>query len=438
MLIRFSVRNFRSFADEQSFSFATSSDTTLAATHCISTGIRSIPRLAKAGIVFGANGSGKTNLIRAFAMMRDLVLHSTNLSTTEFAERHTPFLLGEAPNGSTGFEVDVLLEGVRYKYGFSYDQKRIVAERLLIYATGKSQRWFERQWDAAEQREQWQPFSQNFAGPRAVWRDATRHDSLFLSTAAQLNAKQLEPLFRWFDQGIRIVNPFEPGNLSRVAASLREDSFKTQMLEFLKGADIHVQGLRVPVPDTRAAGLGTAGLFSNKPPRDAHDRARVQFSHSRAGTAVWLDAADESTGILRLTCLFGPLLEAIEHGSLLLIDEFDLSLHPLVARYLIELVTTKKLCPSTTQLLLTTHNTTLMDVSILRRDEIWLMTLNDRDASELMPIWRARSPPRRHELIGNGYMRGRFGAVPTIPPEDDTPLHGKPATPGARKNRIPS
>jgi AAA15 family ATPase/GTPase len=140
----------------------------------------------------------------------------------------------------------------------------------------------------------------------------------------------------------------------------------------------------------------------------------LEFSHSRGGSLVWLPAADESAGTQRLVGLFGPLLAAIEHGKLLLIDEFDVSLHPLVARYLIQLINDPTVSGHGAQLLLTSHNTTLMDVNVLRRDEIWLMALDADDASHLSPVWRSRLPPRKHELIGKGYLRGRYGAIPAI------------------------
>jgi hypothetical protein len=424
MLIGFKVRNFRSFAEEQSFSFSTSSDSSLADTHCLSTGIKSVPRVSKASVLFGPNGSGKSNLIRAFAVMRDLVLHSSSLSASEFGARYTPFLPPASGQGSTGFEVDLALQGVRYRYGFSYDQERIVAERLLITPSGKAQRWFERTWDPQTERELWEPFSQRFTGPRTMWRDATRPSALFLSTAAQLNARQLEPLFRWFEQGMKILSPSEPGGMARVAASLREEAFRSQMLQFLQSADIHIKDVRVPEADLRST--LSADSFGDRTPHGVPDPVRVQFSHAHNGSQVWLDAADESSGIQRLACLFGPLLAAMEHGSLLLIDEFDLSLHALVARYLIESMTSKGPPDCTAQVLLTSHNTTLMDVSVLRRDQIWLMALNALGASELTPAWRTASPPRRNELIGNAYLRGRFGAVPAIGPL--TPLRTPAAT----------
>ena len=418
MLIGFTVRNFRSFADEQAFTFGTSSDSMHAATHCVLTGMKSVRRLSRSAIVFGPNGSGKTNLITAFAVMRDLVLHSTIFSDGEFAARFTPFRFGASARANTEFEIDLLLDKVRYRYGFAYDDRGIRAERLLVYCTGKSQRWFERTWDDGTSRETWAPFSQNFSGPRAMWRDATRSNALFLTTAAQLNAEQLKPLFDWFEHGMELVFSSEPANLTRMASSLQDATFKQRMLEFLRAADIRVSDVRVRDPDTAPGETPHAWRSADRRPGGTAQRASVEFSHSRSGSQVWVHAAEESAGTQRLAALFGPLLSAIENGKLLLVDEFDLSLHPLVARYLMQLINDPKISDRGAQLLLTSHNTTLMDVNVLRRDEIWLMALDDDDTSQLTPVWRSALPPRKHELIGKGYLRGRYGAIPAIRARD--------------------
>src|SRR5437016_5546724 len=147
MLIGFRLANFRSFLNEQTFSFATSSDRAHESTHCVKTGMKAIPRLSKSAIIFGPNGSGKTNFVIALETLRKLVLHSTAYSDGEFAERHTPYQFGPSANHPTEFEIDVLRDKVRYRYGVSYDAHQIWSERLLVYRTGKAQRWFERHFD---------------------------------------------------------------------------------------------------------------------------------------------------------------------------------------------------------------------------------------------------------------------------------------------------
>jgi hypothetical protein len=413
MLIRFAVENFRSFRNEQQFTFSTSSDRMHAATHCMRTGLKSVPRVSKAAVVFGPNGSGKTNLLTAVAVMRDMVLHSTTFSAADFAERYSPFLLDRSQGRPTEFEVDVVLDRVRYQYAFAYDGRRICAERLLVFPTGKSQRWFERTLVNEHGLECWAPFSNNFTGPRAMWRDATRAQALFLTTAAQLNARQLAPLFDWFEHGLAVVFGSEKLDLGHLAESVKDDRRKRVLLEFLRGAGIKMHDVRIAEPPAAAIRPVERGRLPAKPSHG--DPKAIEFSHLRDdGSVVWMPSADESTGAQRLAGLFAPLLTAVQRGQVLLIDEFDLSLHPLVARYLIQLFNDPKLSNNGAQLLLTSHNTNLMDMDLLRRDEIWLMELDANAASTLLRMWHSASPPRKHELIGKRYLFGRYGAVPAI------------------------
>jgi len=413
MLIGFKLRNFRSFLSEQSFTFASSPDRTHESTHCIRTGMKAIPRVSKAAIVFGPNSSGKTNLLMAVATMRDLMLHSTSFSDAQLRERYTPFLFGPSVEQPTEFEIDLLLGDVRYRYAMSYDADQITSERLLVYRTGKSQRWFERVFDPQARADSWAPFSPSFNGPREMWRKATRPQALFLTAAAQLNSRQLAPLLYWVEHSLEVVFPSDLIDLTPVATQLRDDEFKSRLIAMLREVDILVDDVRIAEPDAVTADPGvaraTAGGHLPKIPK----RATIEFLYARDDwQPVWMNALFEAAGTHRLVALFKPLLAAIDDGKLLLIDEFDTSLHPLIARFLLQLLTDPTASSRGAQLLVTSHNTTLMDLDILRRDEIWLMSLDDNRASGLSPL--LRSSPRKRELIAKGYLRGRYGAVPQI------------------------
>jgi hypothetical protein len=411
MLIGFRFQNFRSFLAEQSFSFSTSSDRTHESTHLIITGMKAVPRISKAAIIFGPNASGKTNLLIALATFRDLILHSSGYSDSQFSERHTPFRFGPSATQPTEFEIDIVLDRVRYRYAISYDSQRIRFERLLVSRTGKSQRWFERRFDEATHKDTWAAFSPNFNGPREMWRKATRARALFLTTAAQLNSEQLAPLLHWVEHRLEILFPGDMSDVNRIAVRIQDETFKTRVLELLSAVDIHVDDVRFAEQDPSRAEPAPptgAGFL-----RRSSSHRSIEFLYARDGLVpMWLDSVFEAAGTQRLIGLFGPLLQAAENGKLLVIDEFDASLHPLVARFLIRLINDPRVSSKGAQLLLTSHNTTLMDLDILRRDEIWLVQLDDKHASSLLPL--LRSSPRKHELIAKNYLKGRYGAVPLI------------------------
>jgi uncharacterized protein len=416
MLIGFSLQNFRSYLSEQSFSYSTSADRTHETTHCVRTGMKSVPRLSKAAIIFGPNGSGKTNFIIALETLRDLVLHSTAYSDVQFAQRHTPFQFGPSAHKPTRFEIDLLLEGVRYRYTVAFDARQVWMERLLVYRTGKSQRWFERSFNEAIGMEDWSPFSPNFNGPREMWRKATRSRALFLTTAVQLNSEQLKPLFHWFEHCLEIIFPSDTADMTRMATRIQDPAFKTRVLRLLRSVDINVDDVRIADQDLSSPEPGAARAPAAGHVPHANGRTQVEFLYAHQGwPPVWLESEYEAAGTHRLFGLFGPLLATIEQGKLLVIDEFDANLHPVVARFLIQYLNDPLISNRGAQLLLVSHNTTLMDLDMLRRDEIWLTELDASHASNLSTV--LRSSPRKHEQIAKGYLRGRYGAIPAIHPD---------------------
>jgi AAA15 family ATPase/GTPase len=152
----------------------------------------------------------------------------------------------------------------------------------------------------------------------------------------------------------------------------------------------------------------------------------IEFAHRHAnGSAVWLQSSSVSAGLRRLVCLFERLLVAMESKRMLLIDEFDSTLHPLVARYMIEFANSTQTSDKGAQLLLTSHNISLMDMGALRRDEMWLMELDEHQASRLLRLWGMPKPPRKGERIGKQYLFGRYGAVPEVNSPDATRRDGK-------------
>ena len=416
MLIGFTLRNFRSFLDEQCFAFAASPDRTHESTHCMRTGMKSVPRLSKSAIIFGPNGSGKTNFVIALQTMRDLVLHSTAYSEAKFAELHTPFQFGPSAPSATAFQIDLLIEKVRYRYSISYNAQRICSERLLVYKTGKAQRWFERHYDETTRSEEWTAFSPNFNGPREMWRKATRSKALFLTTAAQLNSDQLKPMFHWFEHCLDIISPSETADFARIAVRIQDAEFKGRVLRLLHAVGIKVDDVRIAEPDASGFDASAARTAALTHMPHANSRPQVEFLYSNAGwPPVWLESEYEAAGIQRFFALIGPLLSAIETAKLLVVDDFDANLHPLIARFLITFVNDPNVSDRGAQLLLVSHNTTLMDLDMLRRDEIWLTELNESHATTLSTV--LRSSPRKHEHIAKGYLRGRYGAIPEIQPD---------------------
>ncbi len=414
MFVEFSAKNFRSLRDEQTLSMVSSTDRSHLATHTIETGMRSVARLNRAGVVYGANASGKSNLIFALMTMRNLVLHSMSMLDAARAEQYTPYRLERSSTGDpTEFEIVVLLDGTRYQYGFSYDAQRIRDEWLIVYKTGKGQSWFERRWNDARGEHEWAPFSSYFTGAKETWRQATRPGALFLTTAIQLNNEQLKPLWNWFTEGLVIVNWIAAFGIGQTLQRMDDPAFKARALNLLRSADLHIADIEVEnVPGHQVA----FKLEPGKAPElstSAQDLPIVKFVHKLEGEdAVAFDGRFESAGTQRLLSYIGPILDVLESGKLLVVDEFDSSLHPMVVRFVLSLFHDPEVSKHGAQLWMTTHDTSLLDTGLLRRDQFWFMDKDERQASRLYPL--TDFSPRKGEALEKGYLRARYGGVPFI------------------------
>lgn len=419
MLGEFKVRNFRSLRDEQTLSFVAGADRPLTRSHCVETGLRAVPHLLRSGIIYGANASGKSTLVVALATLQNLVLRSDSLPDDAFAEQYTPFKLSsDTANSPSEFEITVLLDGVRFEYGFAYDAQRIHREHLTVYKTRKGRQWFERVWNAKTAEYDWAVFSTHFKGQKDVWRRATRPQALFLSTAVRLNSDQLKPLFDWVTKEMVILPSSGYANFVPTLQRLEEPGFKSQVLELLRAADIHIDDIRVDVQQTRhiksvlEAGK-TSAFFAPE-----QGVLVAKFLHRVNGDDVWFDGRDEGAGMRRLLAFIGPLLSALNNGNLLVIDALDISLHPMLLRFVLGLFHNNDLSKHGAQLLVTTHNTSLLDLELVRRDQIWFVEMDERQASKLYPL--SDFSPRKNEGVARDYLHGRYGALPFL---SHTTLH---------------
>ena len=194
MLLEFRVSNFRSFAGEAVLSLVADKDESLASTNTAKTGLATVPAVLRSAVIYGANASGKSNLIKALGYMRAVVQESVSRAPGQDYNVQR-YRLGTTPDGGavTSFEVSVLINGVRYQYGFDLSPKRIEAEWLLVYETRKPHTVFERSIDPETGQERYKFSSSKLPSSlpklRTSWRDATRPNALFLTTAVTLNSE---------------------------------------------------------------------------------------------------------------------------------------------------------------------------------------------------------------------------------------------------------
>lgn len=419
MIVELRISNFRSIRDEQCLSFvANHNDKWLNETHCMGTNHASVPNLVRSAVVYGANASGKSNLIFALMTMQQLVLHSTRLLEPQYRDQYTPFLLDDiSRHAPTEFEITLLLGGRRYQYGFQYDAMRIRGEWLLVYQTNKAQRWFEYHHHPETGETLWEPFSVHFKsekkGQRELWKANTAARSLFLTQAVQSNSRLLQPLFDWFANQLIVLPASTEFNLLPTLLRLEDPQYKRWVLALMNAADIHISDIKM---EKRKSQQLEFKLEPGRPP-EVHtlesELPDVEFCHiTPEGKEQWFDRRYESYGTQRLLGYAAPLLDAIDNGKLIVVDEFDTSLHPLLTRYILQMLHKPHLSQKGAQLWMTTHDTSLLDPEMLRRDQVWFVEKSARQTTELYSLMDFS--PRRSEALERGYLQGRYGATPFL------------------------
>jgi len=413
MLIEMNVANFRSFHNQQSFSMASSKGKELQESNSFAVnGIE----LLRSAAVYGPNAGGKSNFLKALQSMRRIVLESAVKMQRGDNLPVTPFRL-DPQSGSepSEFEVSFMVDSVRYQYGFATTSERVHEEWLLAYPKKRPQQWFGRVWNEKEQKYDWE-MGNNLQGEKQLWQKSTRDNALFLSTAVQLNSEQLQPVFDWFKNTLRMTNV--GGWSPAFSASLCEKKEKTQVMDFLRAADLHIEDIRVekksvdslPFPDDMPKPLREMIVdgFKDK------QLLNVQTVHKDSdGKPVVFDLDDESDGTQKLFAFAGPWIDALAHGNVLFIDELHDNLHPRLVQFLVQLFHNNRTNPHNAQLVFTTHETSILNQDVFRRDQIWFCEKDEEQATNLYPLTDF-SPRKGRENLKLAYLSGRYGALPFI------------------------
>ena len=413
MLLEFRLCNYRSFGAESAFSLLAGSDKDHAETNIAKTGIASLPRALRSSVVYGANASGKSNLLLAMQYMRLVVMQSFSLQPTQKFNVQ-PFLLDEERKKEpTHFEVTIALDGVRYQYGFKLTHERVVGEWLYVYQRAKAQRWLDRHYDEKSGKDVYESSSSFLTGPKKSWQEATRANALFLSTAVQLNSEQLAPLHRWFAESLVVF--MDGGHIPyNFTTTMVQSPEGEQAIRAMMGsADLAIasiaaekrKGFQSSVQFDLATGKADAR-------REESELLFPTFEHRVGKTTAKFEYSDESQGTQKLFSLAGPILDILKNGKVLVIDELDRSLHPLLVRQIVSTFHDPDQNTSGAQLIFTTHDTSLLDSHLLRRDQIWLAEKDDSQSSRLLPL--TDFSPRKGEALEKGYLSGRYGGVPIL------------------------
>ena len=401
MLIEFSVENFMSIKNAARLSLVVGPGKEHRETHVmapeLNRGVRPTP-LLRSTAIYGANAAGKTNLLLALWTMRQIVVHSAR----ELGELPTtPFRFdAESEARPTTFEVIGIVNRMRFQYGFSATRDIVTEEWLYAWPHGRIQVWFERTSDTEDGIVNCK-FGDKLTGDKEVWRRATRPKALLLSTAVTLNSEQLQPVFNWFNRNLHISELGSWGNDFSVKWC-RGDR-KTDVVRFLRAADLAIDDVRIVLGESSEQGIADA-------------EAQIRLTHdTKHGRTVELDLGEESHGTQKMFALAAPWRDSLDNGHVMVCDELHGFLHPALVRFLVEQFHDPDLNAKGAQLVFTTHETSILNQEILRRDQIWFCERNSRQETNLFPLTDFR-PRRGVENLERSYLGGRYGALPYIRP----------------------
>lgn len=397
MLVNFTFKNFRSFRDERTLSMEASSIKELKDSVCRRGRYGVLPT----AVIYGANSSGKSNVLKALLTMRQVLLDSVRLNPTDELD-FQPFLLDTvSPQEPTSFEIQFLQDDALYRYGFDYNRTQICKEWLYEKRAGQ------REYNLFLRVENEFSVSQT-CFPEGVGKEsATPANRLFVSLVAQLNGPKSTRILHWFQHCNYISGLSSKGYEGFTLKMFQEKGAGcAQALDFFHHTQLGFQDLLVTEQRT-----ADAALVEAKTTHSIYDaQGRVQ------GMGSFDKDEMESEGTKKVIELSGPIFDTLQAGKLLVVDELDAKLHPLLTRCIVQLFMDPANNPHGAQLIFATHDTNLLHLSYLRRDQIWFTEKDETEASDLYSLVEFKDESgtkiRNDRSIQKDYINGRYGAIP--------------------------
>jgi len=410
MLLRFRFSNHMSINEEQELSLIASSlhDTKSGLLSSAATREHVLP----AAVIYGANASGKSNVVSAFQYVQTMVRTSHTREPSDHIPRKPHLLDPAAREKPSRFAVDFIVDAVRYQYGFAVSSMAIDEEWLIAHPNDRPRKLFTRKKSRIV-------CSRLLKGRNKIIADLTRPDSLFLSAGAQNDHEMLTRISHYV-RSWRFNRPISsaPGTLS-----WERDTVDAKVIEFLKQVGTGVVSYRTKRTEFKGKSAAVLQDFQRLLDQHFKDFGVARFPESitdvelghraRDGSEVHLELDQESDGTRRLLFLVSAAYEALAEGGLLIVDELDASLHTQACEAIVALFSDAKVNKKGAQMIATTHDTNLMNSAKLRRDQLWFVSKDEFGASHLYPLTDIRT--RKEDNIEKGYLEGRYGAIPLRP-----------------------
>lgn len=420
MLLQFRVKNFRSIAEEQTFSMVAGKSSSGKIEYSTPTNNSLAPYALKVATIVGPNASGKSNLIKAMCFFNDFIIHcigKTNINKNIPVE---PFKLDRKLEKSPSeFDVCFIHKGNFYQYGFTLDENQVYNEWLFTKPNKKNTRMrtlFTREYDVEKKAYRWH-ISPSIKGEKLSWKNSTRDDALFLSTAIQLNALAFSDAYLWLSRYFRILLNFDiidqNSNIYTFSQCLNPKN-KNDVLNLIKSIDVDIldiESKEVEIPKDSLSFMDKKVI--DKIMSDTNGKSLVQktYHKTRDDKLKVFDLTDESDGTRAFISLSAPLIDVLKNGYTLVVDEMQNSLHPSALQFIVKLFMNPKRNAHGAQLIFTTHDTSILS-DLLTKDQIWFVEKDSDLSTKLIPL--SDFNIRAKGAFGRAYLAGKFGALPNV------------------------
>ncbi len=419
MLVNFTVSNFRSFKESQTLS--------MEATAIKELNEYVIPkdkyRLLPSAVIYGANSSGKSNLLKALLVMQKVVLESVKLNPDDLIVGYEPFVLSEESiSEPTSFEIQFLINSVKYRYGFDFDASSIKAEWLYEKKVG------EREYNLFLRADTEIQYSKKrFLEGLKIKNLSVEKNRLLLSLAAQLSEPVSQGIMKWFKM-CNVISGIEGTGYENFTIKMLKEHIVgyDEAMSFLRNMKLGFDNIEIEESDFNQE------VLSDKMPQEMKDQLTKTLSGKKilsvktvhkiydkenkvVGTKSFNKDRMESEGSKKLIEMSGPIFDTLLNNKVLIVDELDAKLHPVLTRELVKVFNSQS---RGAQLIFATHDTNLLNINLFRRDQIWLTEKNEAEATELYSLVEFKESEgkkvRKDSSLEKDYMKGRYGAIPYI------------------------
>ncbi len=404
MLLEFTCSNHKSIRDEVLFSMIAGNDNTYEEKIYKIDNIK----ILKTAVIYGANGSGKSNFIDAISFVKNLVVNSIHNQPGQ-GIRQTPHKLNDF-NQESSYNIKFIIKDIRYVFGFSLKNMLVSDEYLYYFPNNRQTKIYERNDKTFSE-------GNKFKGKFSVCKEVLKPNRLLLSCAANFSSiQEVANAYSFFANELIVYSPLNHDNWMNYSLYQINSNpkIKAAVINFLTELGTDIKDINVSIDQKK--------LEPSELPPFLSDKFKTIILQNKIDTitskVIYDDfeidlMLEESTGIKKLFSILCPFIDIIFKGKVLICDELESSLHESLFYGLVKLFINTD-AGKFAQLIFTTHETGLMNLDLLRRDQIWFTELRKKDRSTDLFSLAELKNVRKEENFEKGYIAGKYGAIPML------------------------